>query len=373
MGKMMFWRFSADQRKRTGAITCFMFCICALLGQVAWSFDTKAKAAYAIDLTSGSVLLSKNSETPLPPASMSKLMTLYMAFEFIRAGRLSLDEKLPVSEHAAGYGGSTMFLDTSDRVTEAGFATMMTQRAKQLGMTQSTFTNSNGWPQIGHAMSAHDLGLLASALIKDFPEFYPLFAEQRFEFDGRAPANTQNRNPLLKLQIGADGLKTGHTKEAGYGLVGSAVQGERRIVFVLSGLGSARERAEEAEAMVNWAFRQFSLRPLRSKGTPLALAPVWNGSEKSVALSLNQDLQILVPVMSKDSLTLRIEYKGPIPAPIKQGDKIADLIVSSDGLPDSRYDLFAATSISVGGFSARLRTAAITLKNMLIDGPEAAF
>ena len=117
MGRMMVGRFSADQRKRKGTIICFMFCICALLGQVAWSFDTKAKAAYAIDLTSGSVLLSKNSETPLPPASMSKLMTLYMAFEFIRAGRLSLDEKLPVSEHAAGYGGSTMFLDTSDRVT----------------------------------------------------------------------------------------------------------------------------------------------------------------------------------------------------------------------------------------------------------------
>ena len=402
MGRMMVGRFSADQRKRKGAIICFMFCICALLGQVAWSFDTKAKAAYAIDLTSGSVLLSKNSETPLPPASMSKLMTLYMAFEFIRAGRLSLDEKLPVSEHAAGYGGSTMFLDTSDRVTvedllrgiivlsgndacaviaealspdgtEAGFATMMTQRAKQLGMKQSTFTNSNGWPQIGHAMSAHDLVLLAATLIKDFPEFYPLFAEQRFEFDGRAPANTQNRNPLLKLQIGADGLKTGHTEEAGYGLVGSAIQGERRIVFALSGLGSARERAEEAEAMVNWAFRQFSLRPLSSKGTPLASAPVWNGSEKSVALALNQDLHVLVPVMSKDSLALRVEYKGPIPAPIKQGDKIADLIVSSDGLPDSRYDLFAVTSIPVGGFSARLRTAAITLKNMLIDGPEAAF
>ena len=350
MGRMMFWRFSPDQSKRTGAITCFMFCICALLAQVAWSFETKAKAAYAIDLTSGSVLLSKSSETPLPPASMSKLMTLYMAFEFIRAGRLSLDEKLPVSEHAAGYGGSTMFLDTSDRVTvedllrgiivlsgndacaviaealspdgtEAGFATMMTQRAKQLGMKQSTFTNSNGWPQIGHAMSAHDLVLLAAALIKDFPEFYPLFAEQRFEFDGRAPANTQNRNPLLKLQIGADGLKTGHTKEAGYGLVGSAIQGERRIVFALSGLGSARERAEEAEAMVNWAFRQFSLRSLSSKGTPLASAPVWNRSEKSVALALNQDLQVLVPVMSKDSLTLQIEYKGPIPAPLNRAIK----------------------------------------------------
>ena len=207
---------------------------------LAYSFDTKARAAYVIDQTSGTILLSKNADLPLPPASMSKLMTLYMTFEFIKAGRLSLDEKLPVSINAANYTGSTMFLDPTDRVavidlirgiivlsgndacavlaealspdgTEAGFAKLMTKRAKQLGLKNSTFKNSNGWPASGHQMSVRDLGLLAEKIIIDFPEYYPMFAEQIYEFDGRAPANIRNRNPLLGLGIGADGLKTGHT------------------------------------------------------------------------------------------------------------------------------------------------------------------
>ena len=230
---------------------------------LAYSFDTKARAAYVIDQTSGTILLSKNADLPLPPASMSKLMTLYMTFEFIKAGRLGLDEKLPVSVNAANYTGSTMFLDPTDRVavidlirgiivlsgndacavlaealspdgTEAGFAKLMTKRAKQLGLKNSTFKNSNGWPANGHQMSVRDLGLLAEKLIIDFPEYYPMFAEQTYEFDGRAPANVRNRNPLLGLGIGADGLKTGHTEEAGYGLVGSAKQDGRRIIFVLA-------------------------------------------------------------------------------------------------------------------------------------------
>ncbi|MFZ9074053.1 MAG: D-alanyl-D-alanine carboxypeptidase family protein, partial [Paracoccaceae bacterium] len=270
----------------------------------ALAYETKAKAAFVLDLTSGTILLAKNADTPLPPASMSKLMTLYVAFEFIKAGQLQLDEKLPVSAHAAQYGGSTMFLDTTDRVsvedllkgiivlsgndacaviaealspdgTEAGFARLLTQRAQQLGMTNSTFRNSNGWPATGHMMSTRDLALLAKHLIVDFPEFYPMFAEKEFAFDGRAPANSRNRNPLLGLGIGADGLKTGHTNEAGYGLTGSAVQGDRRIVFVISGLASTEERAQEAEAIVNWAFRQFSMKSFGKKGTVVAEAPVW--------------------------------------------------------------------------------------------------
>ncbi|HHI69886.1 MAG TPA: D-alanyl-D-alanine carboxypeptidase, partial [Rhodobacteraceae bacterium] len=222
-------------------------------------FETRAKAAYVLDYTTGTVLLSKDADLPLPPASMSKLMTLNMVFEALQDGRLQLDDRLPVSEHAMSYKGSTMFLNTSDRVrvedlirgvivlsgndattvlaealspdgTEAGFARMMTERAKELGMTNSHFTNSNGWPQAGHRMSVHDLAILAERLIREFPTFYPLFSETEFLFDGRAPQNKSNRNPLLKLNIGADGLKTGHTQEAGYGLVGSAKQGDRRIV-----------------------------------------------------------------------------------------------------------------------------------------------
>lgn len=242
----------------------------------AWAFDTKARAAYVLDMGTGTVLLAKQADAPLPPASMSKLMTVYIAFEALRDGRLALDDRLPVSEHAMAYGGSTMFLNTRDRVrvedllrgiivlsgndacaviaealspdgTEAGFARYMTGRARDLGMTNSTFANSNGWPAPGHVMSVHDLAILAQRLITDFPELYGMFSETDFAFDGRAPANTRNRNPILGLGIGADGLKTGHTNEAGYGLVGSAKQGDRRVIFVISGLDSTRARAEEAE------------------------------------------------------------------------------------------------------------------------------
>ena len=252
-------------------LTVLAFCLASLAALPAQAFDTSARAAYVLDQTTGTVLLSKNADEPLPPASMSKLMTLYVAFEAIRDGRLSLDERLPVSSHAMSYKGSTMFLDTTDRVrvedllrgiivlsgndacvviaealspdgTEAGFARFMTRRARQLGMDNSTFMNSNGWPQAGHMMSVHDLAILAQHIIEDFPEFYPMFAETEFKFDGRAPQNVRNRNPLLSLQIGADGLKTGHTSEAGYGLVGSAKQDDRRVIFVITGLDSTQSR-----------------------------------------------------------------------------------------------------------------------------------
>ena len=245
--------------------------LCAL---PAWAFDTQARAAFVLDLKTGTVLLAKRADEQMPPASMSKLMTLYLAFEAVKTGRLSLEERLPVSAHAMSYGGSTMFLDTTDRIkvrdllrgiivlsgndacaviaealspsgTEAGFAELMTQRAQQLGMTNSHFVNASGWPAPGHVMSMRDLVLLATHLYNDFPEFYPMFSETTFEFDGRAAQNVSNRNPLLALGIGADGLKTGHTEEAGYGLVGSAQQGDRRVIFAITGLDSAAARSPE--------------------------------------------------------------------------------------------------------------------------------
>src|SRR6056297_2944503 len=267
-----------------------------LLAIPAKAFETSAKAAFVMDITTGTVLLNKNADDPLPPASMSKLMTLYVAFEAVRDGRLTLQEKLPVSQHAMSYGGSTMFLDTTDRVTvedlirgiivlsgndacvvlaealspngtERGFADFMTQRAQQLGMTNSVFKNSNGWPEPGHRMSMRDLALVSRLLIEDFPQYYPMFAETEFAFDDRAPQNRFNRNPVLTLGIGADGLKTGHTKEAGFGLAGSAQQGDRRIIWVVSGLETAQDRAQESEAIVNWAFRQFTQKELIKAGT----------------------------------------------------------------------------------------------------------
>ncbi len=358
-------------------------------------FDTRATAAYVIDHTTDTVLLSKQADLPLPPASMSKLMTLNMVFEALQDGRLRLDDKLPVSQHAMDYKGSTMFLNTSDRVrvedllrgvivlsgndaaavlaealspdgTEAGFARMMTERAKELGMTNSHFTNSNGWPQAGHRMSVHDLAILANRIITEFPTFYPLFSETEFLFDGRAPQNKNNRNPLLKLNIGADGLKTGHTAEAGYGLVGSAKQGDRRIIFVITGLPSEQARAEEAQRIVNWAFRQFVEKKVADEGKMIAQADVWMGDETRVGLIAPKDLLLLVPALSKDALEANVSYQSPIEAPIEKGQKLAELVIKRKGLPDARLPLVADRDIPRGGFLPRLRTASKILLNKAI-------
>ncbi len=358
-------------------------------------FDTRATAAYVIDHTTGTVLLSKQADLPLPPASMSKLMTLNMVFEALQDGRLRLDDKLPVSQAAMDYKGSTMFLNTSDRVrvedllrgvivlsgndaaavlaealspdgTEAGFARMMTERAKELGMTNSHFTNSNGWPQAGHRMSVHDLAILANRIITEFPTFYPLFSETEFLFDGRAPQNKNNRNPLLKLNIGADGLKTGHTVEAGYGLVGSAKQGDRRIIFVITGLPSVQARAEEAQRIVNWAFRQFVEKKVANEGKMIAQADVWMGDETRVGLVAPKDLLLLVPALSKDALEANVSYQSPIEAPIEKGQKLAELVIKRKGLPDARLPLVADRDIPRGGFLPRLRTASKILLNKAI-------
>ena len=363
------------------------------------AFETTARAAYVLDQSTGTVLLAKNADEPVPPASMSKLMTLYVAFEAVRDGRLKLDERLPVSQHAMSYKGSTMFLNTQDRVkvedllrgiivlsgndacvviaealspdgTEAGFARFMTERAELLGMTNSSFANSNGWPAVGHRMSVHDLAILANRLILDFPEFYPLFAETEFAFDGRAPSNTHNRNPLLKLGIGADGLKTGHTTEAGYGLVGSARQDDRRVIFVLSGLDSNTKRAEEAEAIVKWSFRQFGEKTIAKAGTPVAHARVWMGAEPSIGLVPVEDITVLLPVLAGDSITAEVVYTGPVNAPIQKGQVLGELVVKPDDLPELRLPLVADRNVAAGGFLVRVRTAANLLLTQFAAGPE---
>lgn len=375
--------------RQTAAIAAIL--VLAPLAALSQALDTKATAAYVVDQTTGTVLLSKNADEPLPPASMSKLMTIYMTFEAIADGRLRVAEELPVSSHSAAYDGSSMFLDTTDRVsvedllrgvivlsgndassvlaealsldgTEAGFARMMTERAKQMGMMNSNFANSNGWPAAGQRMSMKDLGILAGHIIKDYPTYYPLFSEQEFAFDGRVPANTQNRNPILSLGIGADGLKTGHTSEAGYGLVGSAKQGDRRIIFVITGLTSPQERAEEAEKIVNWAFRQFAQKDVAKAGTKLADAEVWMGDQPTVGLTVADDLSMLVPVMSTSKgVTAEVVFDGPIAAPIAKGQQLGELVISLEGLPPTRLPLVADRDVAKGGFNTRVRTAALVL------------
>ena len=378
-------------------------CLLALTATfaVAQSFETNARAAYVYDMTTGTVLLEKNADTPLPPASMSKLMTLYLAFEAIADGRLSPDDELLVSEHAMSYQGSSMFLRSGERVrvedlirgviilsgndasavlaenlspdgTEAGFARMMTSRAQDLGMMHSTFANSNGWPDPNQRMSVRDLGILAQRLITDFPSYYPIFAEEEFLFDGRVPSNSQNRNPILGLGLGADGMKTGHTQEAGYGLVGSAKQGDRRVVFVVTGLDSAAARAEEGQRILNWSFRQFAQKNVIETGTRVAEASVWMGQAPTVGLTVAEDVSMLVPILSGDSIDGEVVFNAPIEAPIAAGQALGELIIRFDDLPERRIPLVAEADVPVGGFAIRMRTAVMVLLDKVMSNADTA-
>jgi D-alanyl-D-alanine carboxypeptidase (penicillin-binding protein 5/6) len=368
-----------------------------LLALPAQAFDTRATAAWVFDETTQTVLLAKNADQPLPPASMSKLMTLNMLFEALQDGRVTMDTTFAVSAKARSMGGSTMFLNEQDRPTvrdliygiiinsgndacvvvaeglagtEEAFAAQMTERAKTLGMTQSTFANASGWPDPNHRMSMHDLGIIARRLIEEFPEEYTIFKETEFNYANRAEANRFNRNPLLKLNIGADGLKTGHTREAGYGLVGSAVQGNRRVIFVITGLESDTARAEEAERIVNWAFRQFVLKTVAKADLRVAEAPVWMGRDSTVGLVPAKDVVLLIPASVQDGISAEVSFTGPLAAPLIAGQPVAELIVHVPDLPDARIPLVTEAAVNRAGFFGRLTTAAQVLyQRFLAEAP----
>ncbi|MTH76365.1 D-alanyl-D-alanine carboxypeptidase family protein [Paracoccus aestuariivivens] len=375
-------------------LTLRIFAIVMAFALPAQAFDTNASAAWVYDVATGTVLMEKNADEPLPPASMSKLMTVYMLFESLHEGRIQLDTRLPVSTKARQMQGSTMFLDEQDRPTvaelikgiivlsgndacvvvaeglagtEDAFARQMNDRAKALGMANSHFANASGWPDPEHRMSMRDLGILAQHLIKDFPELYKNFSVEEFRFDNRAPANRHNRNPLLALGIGADGLKTGHTQEAGYGLVGSAVQADRRVIFVITGLPSERARAEEAERIVNWAYRQFTMRTIVPKGEIVAQAPVWLGDQSKVGLTTEDGVKVLLPAGSQSGVTAEAVFNGPIEAPITQGDKLGELLVNIPGAGLSRLPLVAASDVGRAGVFGRLQNAASRLSQHAIQ------
>ncbi|QJD15819.1 D-alanyl-D-alanine carboxypeptidase family protein [Paracoccus sanguinis] len=362
--------------------------ILALTALPAAAFDTTARAAWVYDVATGTVLMEKDADRAIPPASMSKLMTVYMLFEAIHEGRVSLDTRFPVSTKARQMKGSTMFLNERDRPTveelikgiivlsgndacvvvaeglagtEEAFAREATARAKALGLTETHLTNASGWPDPGHRMSTHDLGVLAQHLITDFPELYKNFAIKEYAFDNRAPANRHNRNPILGLGIGADGLKTGHTEEAGYGLVGSAVQDGRRVIFVLSGLGSEKARAEESERIVNWAFRQFTMKTVVPKGERVAWAPVWLGAARRVALTTQDGVNVLIPAGAAAGVTAEAVFDGPIEAPITAGQRLGELVVTVPGSVQSRLPLVAADDVPRAGFMGRMQNAAMRL------------
>ncbi len=356
-------------------------------------YGTPAKAALIYDFETDTVLFERDADTPKPPASMSKLMTLYMVFEALREGQIDLDTTFTVSTKARNMGGSTMFLDETDRPTteelikgivvqsgndacvvvaeglagtEEAFAQRMTLRGREIGLEASTFANASGWPHPRHRMSLRDLVKLAALLITEFPEYYRYFALEEFDYDGRSPANRFNRNPVLGIGLGADGLKTGHTEETGYSLVGSAVQNERRLIFAFTGLESAAARRREAEAMIVWGLRQFTIRKLASKGDVIGEIPVWVGSQSSVNAIAGDDIRLPFPTVGQDSVTMHIEYLSPIDAPVAEGAQVAELVVAVPNIPERRVPLVSDREAARGGFIPRVRASSSLLFDMAI-------
>lgn len=360
----------------------------------AWAFDTPARSAMVLDVNTGTVLFEKDADRPIPPASMSKLMTLNLLFEAIKDNRVTMDTKFVVSQKAHKKGGSKMFLRQGERVSvenlingiiiqsgndacivvaeglagsEAAFAVKMTERAKKLGMDNSHFANATGWPDPNQRMSANDLVFLANRLITEFPEYYHFFSKKSFTWSKVTQAN---RNPLLKLGIGADGLKTGHTEEAGYGLVGSAVQGGRRVILMITGLGSSAERASEAERITNWAFRNFITRTVFKKDVIIGRADVFLGQQDSVELYAKSNIEALIPYDAKDSLKAAIIYHGPLKAPISKDSQIAHLQVEAQGIKPFSVPLYAKSSIGKAGFFKRMKTSATVLSNDILGNSD---
>lgn len=358
-----------------------VFAVLIVIAGAVQAFETNARNAMVVDLNTGTILLSKNADTAYPPASMSKLMTLNMVFEALEDGRITMDETFRVSAKASQKGGSKMFVREGERVsvedlirgviiqsgndacivlaeglsgTEAEFAEDMTIRAQELGMMNSNFVNSTGWPDPGQKMSAEDLVYLSIRLITVFPEYYGYFSETSFTWDGIVQ---ENRNPLLSMGIGADGLKTGHTEEAGYGLVGSVEQDGRRIVFMFGGLQSAAARAQEAERIARWAFRDFAMKTLFEAGEEVDTVGVWLGETERVGMALEQDIELLLPLETLDDITAEYKYTDPVEAPVRAGQALGELIIDIPDMDELRYPLVATSDVAPGGFVDRLNAA----------------
>jgi len=353
-----------------------------LASEAAPTVETRARTAIVIDANSGAVLMEKDADRPVPPASMSKLMTAFMVFEALKSGKLSPQDTFRVSEAAWNKEGSKMFVREGDLVTidnllhgmiiqsgndacivlaegiagtEESFAKAMTQRAAEIGLTHSRFLNATGLPAEGHEMSARDLATLAARIIHDFPEFYPIYSQSDFTWEG---ISQNNRNPLLGLGIGADGLKTGHTDEAGYGLVGSAIRDGRRVILVVTGLDSVKARAEEGERLMNWAFREFETAKVLAKGQAIDAAPVWIGEESTVPLVAAEDIWVTVPFAAHDQVKARLRYEGPAPAPISKGQQMGELVIEAPEMNPITAPLVAGEDVAKGGFLVKLGAAA---------------
>jgi D-alanyl-D-alanine carboxypeptidase (penicillin-binding protein 5/6) len=356
-------------------------------------FDTLAPVAYMVDLSSGAVLYSKDADRRVPPASMAKMMTTHLAFHLIKQGQLKLNQMCAVRPETwrqwhGPQAGSTMFLSPGEQVsvenllhgivtlsgndasvvlaeciagTEPAFAARMNAEAKRLGMRNSNFGNSNGWPDEGVTFTtARDLANLAKATIEETPDLYKAFYQKESftwgrTLGGNQPITQGNRNPLLGRISGADGLKTGHTAEAGYGFTGSAEQNGRRIIMVVAGLGSFNQRIEESVKFMDWGFRAWKAQPLFAQGKKVGEAQVQLGDDSSVDLVAPRNLAVTVPAgIVGGNMRVKVVYNGPVKAPIKQGQHIADLVVQTADSPPQVMPLVAAKAVDEAGFFGRI-------------------
>ena len=353
----------------------------AALVPPALAFETAAEQLILMDAETGTVLREKDADSPMPPASMSKLMTLYMVFERLDDGSLSLDDTLPVSEKAWRKGGSKMFVKVNSRVTvedllrgiivqsgndasivvaeglsgsEEAFAAEMNESGHELGFTNTNFVNASGWPAPDHFMSPRDLAKLSRAIINRFPRYYLYFAEKSFTYNG---IRQGNRNPLLYKDLGADGLKTGHTEAAGYGLAASALRNGRRLILVFNGTESVSQRAREAERVLDWGFREFDNYTLFEAGDTADEAEVWLGREASVPLVIKNELTLTMPRKARRDMRVKVVYDTPIPAPIQAGEELATLIVTAPETETIVVPLYAGASIDQLGLFGRVEAA----------------
>ncbi len=348
----------------------------------AQSFQTTAPTAILMDAGSHAVLFEKNADELTAPASMAKTMTAELVFNEIKSGRLNFDSEFMISENAwrkggGGSGGSSMFAKVNTPVrledllrglivqsgndaaiavaegiagTEENFARMMNERAKQIGLTKSTFRNATGYGHPEQKATVRDLAKLALHIIETYPDLYKIFGEREFTWN---KIRQQNRNPLLFMDIGADGLKTGNIDEAGYGLIGSAVQNDQRLIVVVNGLKSAKDRAAESRKLLDWGFRAFETQQLFAEGQVVGEAQVFGGNRRSLPLVSKKPVRVLVPRGEGERVTARIIYTGPLKAPIQKGTEVARLQVNRGDMQALEMPLYAHEDVQEGTLSQR--------------------
>ncbi len=365
-------------RRRLGVS---MMLAAGLWAGAAPALETSAKQAYLLDFDTGAVLFEKNADAPIAPASMTKMMTLYLLFQRLREGGLSLDDTMLVTERAWNRGGSRMFAEQGSRVrvedlirgvavqsgndasiavaegiagSENHFAQEMTATARDMGMTGTNFINATGWPDPEHVSTARDLAILSMRTIRDFPEFYHYYKETSFTYNG---IRQGNRNPLLYQDLGVDGLKTGYTEESGYGIAVTAVQDDRRLVLVAHGMESIRERAQEAQRLLDWGFREFNNYALFATDETLGEVSVWLGDSPSVPMIIRQGLTITLPRKARRGMRVVAAYQEPVPAPIDKDAVVAKLVVTAPGVETIGVPLVAGKAVTRLPLVPRIRAA----------------